>query len=455
MKILVVDDIPDNVELVSQTLEDFDYDVITAENGRRAIDKSISEQPDLVLLDIMMPDIDGYEVCELLTSNKVTSDIPIIMLTAKTEPEDLKKGFDVGAHDYIEKPFEEIELITRVKSALKLKESRNELKKKNEELSSLAQELKASNELLFKDIEERKELEQELKLNNEYLANLIRDSPVAIISTDLNGDIVTANTSAKRLLGITEDEIIGVSISRILGRQTEITDVNDIQLKIAKKDGTKIPVSVSTAVLKEMGEEKGLIITIKDISGLKGLIIQPVEEEEEIKEDMKFELDRGLCHFLDNDDYSRGFDIFIDYVKHRRHGLCISRQSPIKVRTKYKLERTPIIWLTKAETSEEKCISPDDLTKLDSTIKNFVKEAEDGIVLLEGLEYLCIHNNFNSVIKFINSLTDALALSSSRLIVLVDSKAFEDKDFHILKRDLEPIPNEPLEDGVIIDGPKS
>ena len=437
MKILVVDDVPDNVELVSQTLEDYDYDLISAENGHDAIERTVSDLPDLILLDVMMPDMDGYEVCEVLGEKEETKDIPVIMLTAKTQAEDLEKGFYVGAHDYIKKPFEEIELIARVRSALKLKKSRDELKKRNNDLLSMTQQLKASNDLLFNEIEERKMLEQELRVKNEYSDSLTRDSPVAILSTDLNENIVTANTSSKKLIGLGEDELIGKPISKILGSQIDISAVDDLNLEITKKSGTKIPVNVSTAVLREMGKEKGLIVTLKDISSLKGLIITPVEEEEEIKEELKFFLEKGQCYILDSDDYAKGFDIFIDYVKHKKQGLCISRQSPPKIRSKFNLEKTPIIWLTKAETQKERCVSPEDLTKLDSTIKNFVKEADDGIVLLEGLEYLSIHNSFNSVIKFMNSLTDAMALASSRLLVLVDSKAFEDKDFHILKKDFE------------------
>ncbi|MDY6865087.1 MAG: DUF835 domain-containing protein [Halobacteriota archaeon] len=419
-KILVVDDLPDNVELLAQTLEDFDYDVITAENGREAIDKAVSELPDLILLDVMMPDLDGYSVCDILTSKEEASDIPIIMLTAKTLPEDLKKGFDVGAHDYIKKPFEEVELIARVQAALRLKESRDALKSKNVELLNMA---------------------EELNIKNKNLAGLIRDSPVATLSTDLEGRVLTSNPSSLMLLGYSQEEVIGSDISKFLEMSIDYSSLGDMNTQIIKIDGTRIPVTVSTAVLREVGEDKGFIVTLKDLSELKGLIIQPVEEEEEyidgIDDDPKCWLDDGICYMIDNDDYSIGLGIFIDYVKHRKQGLCITRQSPKKVKRKYNLDKTPIVWLTKAENPEENCISPEDLTKLDSTIKNFIKEANDGFVLMEGLEYLGVHNSFSSVLKFINSLSDAIACSSSRLLLLIDSEAFDTKDYHVLKSDME------------------
>jgi len=285
------------------------------------------------------------------------------------------------------------------------------------------------------DITDRKQAEVEREILLKKLENLIEESPVATISTDPDGKIITINKSAKNLIKI--EEYGGGSISSILGQEIKLEGKDDFVLNFKRKDGAEIPLTVSTAILEEGGEKKGLIVTLKDISELKGLIIKPVKEEEVIKEDLKLSLETGTCYILDYDDFSKGYEIFIDYVKHRKHGLCITRQSPPKVRRKYTLEKTPIIWLSKAETSEEKCISPDDLSKLDSTIKNFIKEADDGIVLFEGIEYLNIHNNFGSVIKFINSLTDALALSSSSLLVLVDSKVFDDKEFHVLKRDLE------------------
>jgi DNA-binding response OmpR family regulator len=103
-KILVVDDEFTIRELVAMTLEP-DYDVIKAENGAQGLDM-INEKPDLVILDVMMPKMDGYEVCEKLKSNPETNKIPIIMLTAKHAMEDLKKAIMVDVDEYITKPFE-------------------------------------------------------------------------------------------------------------------------------------------------------------------------------------------------------------------------------------------------------------------------------------------------------------------------------------------------------------
>lgn len=122
-KILVIDDLPENVFMLQDRLEHEGFEVLTAYDGYTGIDKAKSELPDLILLDIMMPDITGLEVCKILVNEPTTKEIPIILVTAKSGAEDTKEGLEAGAFDYIKKPFNRIELLARVKSALKLSEA--------------------------------------------------------------------------------------------------------------------------------------------------------------------------------------------------------------------------------------------------------------------------------------------------------------------------------------------
>ncbi len=133
-RILVIDDLPENVFMLQDRLEHEGYEVSTAYDGKSGMDKAYSEHPDLILLDIMMPDITGIEVCKTLVTDKRTSDIPIILVTAKSGAEDTKEGLEAGAFDYIKKPFNRIELLARVNSALKLSEANKvllEIEKRN------------------------------------------------------------------------------------------------------------------------------------------------------------------------------------------------------------------------------------------------------------------------------------------------------------------------------------
>lgn len=129
--VLVVDDTPDNLSFMSDLLED-SYTVKVANSGEKALRIARSEMPpDLILLDIMMPGIDGYEVCRQLKNDPVTSDIPIIFLTARSEMEDETHGFELGAVDYITKPASPPIVLARVQTHLKLKVASDFLKDKN------------------------------------------------------------------------------------------------------------------------------------------------------------------------------------------------------------------------------------------------------------------------------------------------------------------------------------
>lgn len=118
-KILVIEDEKDIVELLQYNLEKENFKVLTAGNGQKGLDSARKNFPDLVLLDLMLPEIDGLEVCRILKKDPKTSHIPIIMLTAKSGETDKIVGLELGADDYITKPFSVKELIARVKALLR------------------------------------------------------------------------------------------------------------------------------------------------------------------------------------------------------------------------------------------------------------------------------------------------------------------------------------------------
>lgn len=117
-KILIVDDELESVKLVGLMLQRHGYEIAAAQTGAQAMSKAISENPDLVILDVMMPDIDGYEVCRRLRANPATADLPIIMFTAKTQVDEKVAGFQAGADDYLTKPIHPDELTSRVEAVL-------------------------------------------------------------------------------------------------------------------------------------------------------------------------------------------------------------------------------------------------------------------------------------------------------------------------------------------------
>jgi two-component system, sensor histidine kinase and response regulator len=135
--ILMIDDIPQNLDLLRSILQKHDIKVLTAVNGKEGLSIANSEKPDLILLDIKMPEMDGYEVCETLKSDPETKDIPVIFISGGSRKEEIIKGLRIGAVDYITKPFNTDELMARVHTHLELKYSKDLISRQNEELKEL------------------------------------------------------------------------------------------------------------------------------------------------------------------------------------------------------------------------------------------------------------------------------------------------------------------------------
>ncbi len=129
--ILIVDDVPRNLQVLGNILKEEKYQISVATTGEDALEMLQHMHPDLILLDIMLPGIDGYEVCRRLKSDENTCEIPVIFLTAKTDSEDIIKGLKLGAVDYVTKPFNGIELLSRVRTHVELRLSQMRLKELN------------------------------------------------------------------------------------------------------------------------------------------------------------------------------------------------------------------------------------------------------------------------------------------------------------------------------------
>ncbi|MGK7887935.1 MAG: PAS domain-containing protein, partial [Leptolyngbyaceae cyanobacterium] len=171
--ILIVDDIPENVRLLSQALISRGYRVRGVTAGIMALRVAESGWPDLILLDIQMPEMDGYQVCEALKAEPSTQDIPVIFLTASDEILDKFKAFSGGGADYITKPFQIEEVVVRIGHQLKLQQAQTEIKQLNQDLEAKVQErthqLEQMNERLLDEIEVRRQAEQALKQSERRL----------------------------------------------------------------------------------------------------------------------------------------------------------------------------------------------------------------------------------------------------------------------------------------------
>ncbi len=191
LKILIVDDNPHNLKVLATYMEECGYEWIMANDGKTALQAASADIPDLILLDVMMPEMDGYELCELMKADDLLKEIPVIFLTAKTETEDIIRGFQAGGVDYVSKPFNSEELKARIKTHLELKLSKDALIKTNQELKEVNHRLNQANEVI--------------RISNAQLEEMIIQVETASITDPLTGLF-----NRRYLLKKIEDEVIRV-----------------------------------------------------------------------------------------------------------------------------------------------------------------------------------------------------------------------------------------------------
>lgn len=197
--ILVVDDTRANLRLLAEMLSKEGYQVRPATNGSRALAAAQAEPPDLILLDIMMPDLNGYEVCQKLKTDEATRDIPIIFLSALNEIIDKVKAFSIGGVDYITKPFQVEEVLARVETHLTLRQLQKNLEGKNIQLQQEIVERQRANEALQKTLQDLKDTQAQL-VESEKMAAL--GGLVAGVAHEINNPVGFSITAASVL----EDE---------------------------------------------------------------------------------------------------------------------------------------------------------------------------------------------------------------------------------------------------------
>jgi PAS domain S-box-containing protein len=205
-KILVVDDASANLQLLTDLLTEQGYAVYPASDGELALEFTQSVLPDLILLDIKLPGMDGYEICRRLKADEKTRAVPIIFLSVLEEADAKVKGFRAGAVDYITKPFQVEEVLSRVQTHLRLQRLTNRL---HLEVRSRTQALAASNERLHRELAERRKTEAHLRESEKKFRGLVQTMQTAVVVHAADTRILTSNRKAQRLLGLTEAQMMG------------------------------------------------------------------------------------------------------------------------------------------------------------------------------------------------------------------------------------------------------
>jgi sigma-B regulation protein RsbU (phosphoserine phosphatase) len=201
-KILLVDDTPANLKVLRQALEPEGYSILVATNGEAALKVAQTAGPDLILLDVQMPGIDGYETCRRLKQNEATQDIPVIFVTAQAETEAIVTGFQVGGVDYIPKPFQSEEVLVRVHTHLKI--------------DRLAREVEAAQQRLID------EMEQQLQTAHDLQMGLMPKESPQIEGLDIAGRCIPAGQVGGDVFQYAQrDDSLAVCLADVTGKAME------------------------------------------------------------------------------------------------------------------------------------------------------------------------------------------------------------------------------------------
>ncbi len=266
--ILIVDDTPENITLLTELLQYKGYLISAARDGERAIKIAQHTKPDLILLDIMMPGIDGFETCRQLKDDDLTQSIPIIFISAKTDMDDLVMGFTVGAADYINKPFHKEEIYARVANQLKVKH--------------LNQQLEASDFSLRKLLVEYQQQSDQLQKIVTLVVN-------GLLELNSLGEIQEANLAIEKMFGYSPKALQSISLCRLLAEpfasqyrhQFSNNNLESTQHGVFKEeftekgmdiigkrqDGSEFPIKLS--LVKIPAGENSYLVVITDITTYK------------------------------------------------------------------------------------------------------------------------------------------------------------------------------------------
>jgi diguanylate cyclase (GGDEF)-like protein/PAS domain S-box-containing protein len=281
--ILIVDDIPANLGVMVDLLETEGHRVLVAKNGPEGMLRAEQEQPDLILLDVMMPGENGFAVCRRLKAAPLTRHIPVIFMTSLDELQDKLEGFAAGGVDYVAKPLQIAEVATRVRTHLELSALRRQLTAQNQELREARDELEERVKLrtaaLTAEIDERRRAELELQKSSQQIHDLYNRAPCGYHSLDKDGICVSVNDTQLNWLGYARGELVGKRLTefltpksaRLFGKAfrliTERGWVRDIELQLVRRDGSCLPVLLSaTAVRDADGQFVMTRTTLYDLS---------------------------------------------------------------------------------------------------------------------------------------------------------------------------------------------
>lgn len=250
-RILIVDDTPSNIQTLAAVLKETGYQISVATNGRQALEVLSRTHPDLILLDVMMPEMDGFETCRRIKESPDWRSIPVIFLTSKTETTDIVRGFELGAVDYVGKPFNTHELLARVNTHLTM----DRLRRENEELllnilpAPIADRLKSGDEHIADNFIEVTVLFADIVGFTQLAASMPAQAVVEVLN-----DLFTRFDMAAQELGIEKIKTIGDAYMAVCGLPNACEDQTERMMKMALR---------MMKIAREYSAESGKVVQLR------------------------------------------------------------------------------------------------------------------------------------------------------------------------------------------------
>jgi diguanylate cyclase (GGDEF)-like protein/PAS domain S-box-containing protein len=271
-EVLIVEDTPASLKLLSDLLTEAGYYVRQAPNGELALWSAQSRPPELILLDIRMPGIDGFEVCRRLKATPELNQVPVIFLSAQHDTDDKVRGFELGAVDFIAKPFQTEEILARTDAHVKLGRAQKALA---EERALLEERVAERTAELAKEVEQRRANEEFLRLASQ----VFEATQDAIVVTDRDGRIVATNPAFTQISGYTADEVLGQNVALLYAGEPDATSFGSMvqsvlatghwsgEILARRKNGETYPGLLSASVVRdELGQVINHVAVFMDIT---------------------------------------------------------------------------------------------------------------------------------------------------------------------------------------------
>jgi len=451
-KILYVEDDPKSRLIIKKVLENTGCQVYDADNGKQGVKMAKDLNPDIILMDIMLPVMDGLEATRQIRKIDAISRTPIIALTAKAMVTDKEQILAAGCDEYIPKPID-------IPHFLKI----------------LSQYLDTDLSLSTSySAPQKKPAPEKITPPKTILA--VDDLPQTLIMLEklLTGKGYRVITAPHGLsaLDLLKEHDVNLIISDILMPEM---DGYRFCYEVRKDEKTRsIPFifyssHYSNKAEIQFGENLGangylvrpleiskLLTTIEDVldqelpernpvswsefsklhnSLLLSKIIEIAPEKEAFNElELEKKLESGHSYLIKEKDQAKSYDLFLRLLSHKYNGLCLTRSHPKFIREQYKLKKTPFVWLS--NTKSDEFTSSTDLTELSLTIKEFITRARKSVVLLDGFEFLVSKMGFRVMLEFLQSINEFISNSESILLMPLNPEIMGHQEESMLEREL-------------------